>query len=1683
MAAKPEDATQADAAQEGTTAVTSGPPAPSQTDAADDDTLALGAGQVPHFLAQALADGDISSDDTLAPSDFSTSSAPSAVTAQSPLDPDTDFASDVTVAEGLGATPASGATPAGSGSAPTERVAVGASSGSEVDATEAQAGERIGEEFEIIRTLGAGGMGTVYLGRDLRLGRRVAIKVMKLGGRDAAARAKLASLFTAEARSTARLNHPSVVTIHQVGEHRGQPYLVLELLDGESMHERIVKERPSLAEALQWLMEICRALVHAHGQGLVHRDLKPHNVFLTEDGQLKVVDFGLATFDPRRIDAAADGGPGRQRTTLGEMFGSAEEGSISGSPAYMAPEQWRGQVQDARTDIWACGVILYQLLTGTLPFAKPLSILTNPATPLPSERVPGLPRNLDAIVERCLERAPEKRFQSARDLLEALIGVESAARKGQAGEPYRYLEPFGEADAGWFFGRDRESAQLAHMASTRALIAIVGPSGAGKSSLARAGLLGRLRLQDERWTITSLVPGRTPLQTLGNRVAELAPEAWAALGGADVDLQARPGFIGEVLRRMAKDSGHKVMVLVDQLEELFTLEQAPGAQSAFAAALLSAADDPAAPLRVVVTMRDDFLSALSATPALRDAIVGNLLALGTPDAKALQGALEGPARELGFAFEEGLSAAMIEELRKEPAPLPLLQFAASRLWEARDTERKLLTARALDAMGGLSGLLASHGEAILAGMDSDDVQRARIVLCGLVTPSGTRRAMSPNELAERCSDAAAALRVIDRLVQGRLLAVVRSERDVQVQLAHESLIARWDRLHGWLGDDADRRLLRERVGEATKHWQEAGRPREMLWGGEPLARARSFDAGQLGLRTEEREFLDASAVAERTQQRRRKVLVGIAIATAVVVTVGSWAAMIALGKAADEARGAERDAQAAAVSAQEAEAHAKVEAQKARDARADGVARVLAALAESKLQSEPMAALRLARSAVDRKSVAPAVDAVHKALLASLQRRVLDHGRPVVMSRWLPDATLLTLDKQGVIRLHRANGEPLPAVTASIGAAPTALAVPPHAGVERQDPKATGNSVSFIGAEDGGVYRLAQGHLERVAMAEGKVMALAATESGDLAFGALSDKGPITFLRQAAEGAPPSTPFQGGEGHPGGALSLGWLPGPQRFVSGGADGRLLLHRADGRFDRVLGRHGDAITTTASDAAGGLLIAGSLDGTASLWRDGREQARLRGHDGWVTAVAVRGDGQQVATGSNDESVRLYSGEGTFLTRVGVHDYGISALRYAPAEAKLLSVSLDGTAALLGPDGKLLARLVGHDQPLVDGDFSHNGEHIATASEDTTARIWASYASEGARVDGAPCEVGRVALRADSGALVAIGEGDLFEACPAGAARLYRLEPDAEHVHAFKDIGQGLGVITAAAWLGRQHAAVGDDKGGLRVVDSEGAETAMHQLGAAVLSLHPDDAGAFAVAVDGTALRLSSVGAVEARLAGRAGAKAVVAAGCGGGMVRVFADGQIQQVDSRMTALQPMEAAQKWADRKPTAAACDGSFIAVGDGKGGIRSHSDGSVAAHFDAHPGGVTALVWVRTQGDKVPLLVSAGHDGQLAAFGPGGEARWRSPRLGEGAIAALGVDPVDGLICGLGGDGALHALRTDGTEFATLRAPLGAATGLSLGLASGEVALLVRGQGAALVPLRLTALEARAKRSGDAKP
>ena len=318
------------------------------------------------------------------------------------------------------------------------------------------AGTRLGP-YEIVAPIGAGGMGEVYRARDTRLHRDVAIKVLP----ETIAHGSAWERFEREARAASALSHPHICAVYDVGEADGRPFLVMELLEGKTLRDYVGKEPLQPAAAVALAEQIADALEAAHAKGITHRDIKSGNIMVIAREHVKVLDFGLAKHTSTNVD---------ETQTLGSLTAA---GTVVGTPSYLAPELLQGKEADARSDLWAFGVVLYEMLSGRLPFHGPTvfevssAILREDPPPLPA----AVPYKLKSIVERCLEKEPQKRYQSAGEVHAALEALHLVAMPAAAPNRRRWLWAAGAAAVlagGIFVWKTQHPAAGARLTSTGA---------------------------------------------------------------------------------------------------------------------------------------------------------------------------------------------------------------------------------------------------------------------------------------------------------------------------------------------------------------------------------------------------------------------------------------------------------------------------------------------------------------------------------------------------------------------------------------------------------------------------------------------------------------------------------------------------------------------------------------------------------------------------------------------------------------------------------------------------------------------------------------------------------------------------------------------------------------------------------------------------------------------------------------------------------------------------------------------------------------------------------------------------------------------------------------------------------------------------------------------------------------
>jgi formylglycine-generating enzyme required for sulfatase activity len=708
------------------------------------------------------------------------------------------------------------------------------------------------DEYKLLRPIGVGAGGSVYLAHDTLLDRAVAVKFLAAGDKEGLSR------FLAEARAAARIQHPNVATLYRVGQHGDRAYLVSEFIRGTSLDQL---ERPlAWRRVLEIGVGLARGLAAAHRRGVLHRDIKPANAVLADDGTVKLVDFGVAQL----LDAAR---PSRSEPV--------------GTPYFMSPEAWRGAGDSPRSDLYSLGAVLYELCAGQGP-NRDLSPVDLAET-LQSREVrplaltaPSVDKRFASAIDRCLRRDPADRFASAEELLDALELLEQPRWREPLpeGNPYRGLQVFDAEHRAVFFGRRRDRAATLERLRSEAAVLVTGDSGVGKSSLCLAAVLPAVRdgaLSGGRsWTVASLVPGRHPLAALAEALApsmELSEEIAEQLLAQDPERAIR-------LLRQQLGAARGLVVYVDQLEELVTLGLSAETRQGAAALGEIASGIPG--LRLLGTARSDFLGRLAELPGLGELIPRALLFLRGLGPEQVREAILGPARMKGVKFEsDALVQSLTDWAVSSEGSLPLLQFTLSELWQARDTAAGVISSPALEQIGGVTGALSRHADGVLRPLLPEQREAARHILLRLVTPEGTRARRSPEELAGTDPRAKVAL---EALVHGRLLVAAGDA----VQIAHEALVKSWSTLARWLSDEVEHRAVRARLESAAQEWERAARRDDSLWNAGQLADAEVLTGSTLS--AGERAFLrEARRKVFRERLLRRGALVGFALSIALAV--------------------------------------------------------------------------------------------------------------------------------------------------------------------------------------------------------------------------------------------------------------------------------------------------------------------------------------------------------------------------------------------------------------------------------------------------------------------------------------------------------------------------------------------------------------------------------------------------------------------------------------------------------------------------------------------------------------------------------------------------------------------------------------------------------------------------------
>ena len=954
------------------------------------------------------------------------------------------------------------------------------------------------------------------------------------------------------------------------------------------------------------------------------------------------------------------------------------------------------------------------------------------------------------------ERYDNRFWDWYRDnLVEFDLESEGAADDSGGGErpPYMGLATFSPQDADNYFGREREVHDCVNRLRVMSLLAVVGPSGAGKSSFVQAGIVPAM---PRDWRAITVRPGPNPLIQL---VARLTREGFDDV----VDLRARLekdiDALGAILRTRAIESGEPILLVIDQFEELLTLCLAGDIRSLYAEALMAAARGPDDPVRVIITLRDDFLVRAQQLPALSERLGHSLQILGTPPPVELQRIVIEPARRAGYQFEDAkLPKEMVAAVADEPGALALLSFTASKLWELRDRKLRQLPRRAYKSLGGVGGALAQHAEETLEEMPVAHRVLVREVFRQLVTADGTRAVLTRSELEEILGGDDTAGPILEALIGARLLVASEGEGgEDRVEVIHEALLSSWPRLVGWQREDAESARLRDQLRAAARQWDERDRPGGLLWRGDALLEYRVWRARYQGSLTEvEKAFARASQREETRGKKRRRIA---AISAFAILAIGLVIMFGLQRRAASERERADHERQRAEENATQARSYAAKSEKLAEESKARLLdlyieqgrqaldsrdpMRAFVYFAEARKEGADNPALRFMLSrAIHAMSgqllVIPAHDGpVHSMAVSSDGSRIASGGHDYKVRIWdaatgamLADLTghsgivwsvqfspdgryLASSGRDGQVRVwDTSTGE-----LAWSGKHDAGISVALFSSDGAKLVTASRDNTARIwDARTGAVLRTLTGH-------SGKIRAAALTPDDRYIVTAAMDRSACVWDMGTGRTVAISGDHDGIVGY------VGISPDGTRAVTGtwGKSARLIpIGARRPGVPRSLVGHEASIRQATFSPDGERLVTASEDQTARVWDvdTGEEFLEITGHSGGVTAALFSPDGRRIATTSRDRSARLWdAGTGQLIwTYVGHHD-GLWVAEYSRSGDRLVTGSFDGTVRLWDPEQTDYAVALPEAGVAVrNAALDPKGQRIAVAHQDGSVRVW-------------------------------------------------------------------------------------------------------------------------------------------------------------------------------------------------------------------------------------------------------------------------------------------------------------------------------------------------------------------------
>jgi WD40 repeat protein/serine/threonine protein kinase len=1201
--------------------------------------------------------------------------------------------------------------------------------------------------YELRQLLGKGGFGAVYRAYQPSVGREVALKAILPAYVN---HPEFIRRFEVEAQLVARLEHLHIVPLYDYWREPSGAYLVMRYLRGGNLRALLTGNPLDPEHAARLFDQIASALSLAHRYGIIHRDMKPDNVLLDEDGNSYLADFGIAK------DLHSD-------TNV------TQSDELVGSPAYFSPELIKGDAVTTRSDIYSLGIILYEMLTGQHPFPRvsPTTLMLKHINePLPELELtdPELTRLVNDIIQRATAKDANQRYTDAltiaADFHRALAATRSPgldeahdayfATKhvepldesllvGETVNPYKGLRAFQEADAADFNGRESLTTYLIEIFRKARFLAVVGPSGSGKSSVVKAGMVPALRrgaLPDsDKWYIVEMLPGAHPMEELEAtllRIAVNPPESLLT------QLKEDKRGLARAVNRVLPSDG-ELLLVIDQFEEMFTLVEKEADRAHFLSSLSAAISESRSRLRVIVTLRADFYDRPLLYPEFGELIRQYTEVVLPLTAEELEHAIRRPAERVGLRIAPELVNEIVSDVRDQPGALPLLQYALTELFERRDGRR--LTLEAYQAIGGTLGALTRRADQLYDDLDARGQEIVRQLFLRLVTlgegAEDTRRRVLQSELLSIGGVALAGTGIVRDIIDDfgkyRLLTFDSdpATRTPTVEVAHEALIRRWGRLREWLLDSREDLRMQRALAAAAEDWLKAGKDQSFLLRGSRLEQMELWASEtKLSLNQEETQFLRASIdererlhqleaarqareeQLEQNSRRRLQALVAVlALATILALLLTAFAvsqsqvaqnnagtATVAQGEALIQSNNAATAAAVAQLNAEEAQSLAL--ASSAQLALSGGNTELALALAASAERFD----LPLVQRALYETAYAPGVH----------RRMSNGHTGAILSAAYHPDGhraltgaadhrvLLWDLDTGEMLRSFEGHTDWVRSVTFSPNGAQALSA-------------SVDGTLILWDIATGAIMRQMTGHSGAVNQAlflPDGAQAISASDDGTLIVWDLRT-GTLVRQLQSADASPIKT--------------VAVSPDGSQALSGDEASRVTLwDLRSGLATTTFVGHENTVYSAAFSPDGQTALSGSSDRVVILWdiSTGRALRRFEGHSDWVWSVAFSPNGRFAISGSEDNKLILWNlSTGELVRRFDGHSDKVYAVAFSPDGRGVISGGNDNTLIQWDIDsGAAQHTFEGHSDWINSVTFSPNGERAITASSDGTLILW-------------------------------------------------------------------------------------------------------------------------------------------------------------------------------------------------------------------------------------------------------------------------------------------------------------------------------------------------------------------------